>query len=80
MLDAFALIISAAEGPPAYPGIPGHEPDLPTARRHAEAIDRAMSEMRKLLPSVGSYVAESNFFEAEWQESFWGRTTRGCSP
>ncbi|MGC2577665.1 MAG: hypothetical protein WA376_08800, partial [Terrimicrobiaceae bacterium] len=26
VLDAFALIISAAEGPPAYPGIPGHEP------------------------------------------------------
>ena len=44
VLDAFALIISAAEGPPAYPGIPGHEPDLPAARRHAEAIDRAMTE------------------------------------
>jgi hypothetical protein len=28
VLAAFALIISGAEGPPAYPGIPGHEPDL----------------------------------------------------
>ena len=64
VLDAFALIISGAEGPPAYPGIPGHEPDLPAARRHAEAIDRAMTEMRTLLPTVGSYVAESDFFEA----------------
>jgi FAD/FMN-containing dehydrogenase len=72
VLDAFALIISAAEGPPTYPGIPDHEPDLPAARRHAEAIDRAMTEMRTLLPTVGSYVAESNFFEAEWRESFWG--------
>jgi FAD/FMN-containing dehydrogenase len=67
-----SLIISAAEGPPTYPGIPDHEPDLPAARRHAEAIDRAMTEMRTLLPTVGSYVAESNFFEAEWRESFWG--------
>jgi FAD/FMN-containing dehydrogenase len=72
VLDAFALVISAAEGPPAYPGIPGHEPDLSAARSHAEAIDRAMSEIRILLPTIGSYVAESNFFEQAWQDSFWG--------
>ena len=72
VLDAFALVISGAEGPPAYPGIPGHEPDLSAARQHADAIDRAMTEMRTLLPTVGSYVAESNFFEPAWQESFWG--------
>jgi FAD/FMN-containing dehydrogenase len=72
VLDDFALIISAAEGPPAYPGIPGREPDSSAARHHAEAIDRAMSEIRALLPTVGSYVAESNFFEPAWQESFWG--------
>ena len=46
VLDAFALVISGAEEPPAYPGIPGHEPDLSAARLHAEAIDRAMTEMR----------------------------------
>ena len=72
VLDAFALVISGAEGPPAYPGIPGHEPDLSAARQHAEAIDRAMTEMRSRLPTVGSYVAESNFFEPAWWESFWG--------
>ena len=72
VLDAFALVISGAEEPPAYPGIPGHEPDLPGARQHADAIDRAMTEMRTRLPTVGSYVAESNFFEPAWQESFWG--------
>ena len=37
VLDAFALIISAAEGPPAYSGIPGHQPDLSTARKHANS-------------------------------------------
>lgn len=72
VLDAFALVISAAHGPPAYPGISGHEPDPPTARKHADAIERAMNEVRKLLPTVGSYVSESNFFDAKWQESFWG--------
>jgi FAD/FMN-containing dehydrogenase len=72
VLDAFALIISGAEGPPAYPGIPGREPDPSTARGHADAIDKAMNEVRKLLPNVGSYVAESNFFDEAWRESFWG--------
>jgi FAD/FMN-containing dehydrogenase len=72
VLDAFALIISAAEAPPAYPGIPGHEPDLSAARKHADAIDRAMAEIRTLVPTAGSYAAESNFFETEWRESFWG--------
>jgi FAD/FMN-containing dehydrogenase len=72
VLDAFALLISAAEGPPAYPGIPGHEPDLAAARRHADAIDGAMGEVLKLLPNAGSYVAEGDFFEEAWRESFWG--------
>jgi FAD/FMN-containing dehydrogenase len=72
VLDAFALIISGAEGPPAHPGIPGHEPDPSAAREHAEAIDKAMNEVRKLLPNVGSYVSEGNFFDETWQESFWG--------
>jgi FAD/FMN-containing dehydrogenase len=72
VLDAFALLISGAEGPPAYPGIPGHEPDLPAARRRAAAIEEAMGEVRKLVPNAGSYVAEGNFFDEAWRESFWG--------
>jgi Berberine and berberine like len=72
MLEAFALIISGAQGPPAYPGIRGREPDEAAARRRAEAIENAMREVRKLLPSVGSYVSETNFFEPQWQQSFWG--------
>lgn len=72
VLDAFALAISGAEGPPAYPGVPGHEPDAPLARQHARAVGSAMDALRKLIPDAGSYVSESNFFEADWQRSFWG--------
>jgi hypothetical protein len=72
VLDAFALIISGAAGPPAYPRLPDHEPDWATARQHADAIDKAMNEVRKLLPNVGSYMAEGNFFDEAWRESFWG--------
>ena len=72
VLDAFALLISGAEEEPAYPGIPGHEPDAASARRHADAISRAMREIRSRLNAAGSYVAESNYFETDWQQAFWG--------
>ncbi len=70
--DAFALAISAAEAPPAFAGVRGHEPDLPLARRNARNVGAAMDELRKLVPNHGSYVSESNYFEADWQSAFWG--------
>lgn len=72
VLDAFALAICGAQGAPAYPGLAGHEPDTARARPRAQAIERAMQELRKLVPHSSSYVAESNYFEPDWQQSFWG--------
>ena len=31
-----------------------------------------MAELRKVVPDFASYVSESNFFEKQWQRSFWG--------
>ena len=31
-----------------------------------------MNEIRKLLPRVGSYVWETDFFQPNWQDAFWG--------
>ena len=73
VLDAFALVIAGAPEAPAYPGIAGHEPDAPRARRRANALDDAMAELRRLVPDPGAYVSESNFFEPDWQRAFWGR-------
>jgi FAD/FMN-containing dehydrogenase len=70
--DAFALAICGAEGPPAYPGVAGHEPDGAAARAQAAAVERAMSALRRVAPNAGSYVSESNYFEREWQRSYWG--------
>lgn len=72
VLKAFMLVIVAGEGPPAYPGLAGHEPNLKNARNEAAQISRAMDELRKLAPGAGSYVAESDYFEANWQQSYWG--------
>jgi FAD/FMN-containing dehydrogenase len=70
--DAFALAISGGGGPPAYPGVPGHEPDEAAARKLAADVEASMNEIRKLLPRVGSYVWETDFFQPNWQKAFWG--------
>lgn len=72
VIDAFVLAIVASEAPPAYPGMRGHEPDLTDARRNAREIVKAIGELKKIAPDTGSYVAESSFFENEWQKSYWG--------
>ncbi len=70
--DAFALVIGGAYQQPAYPGVPGHEPDEAAAKREAAAVEAAMDEIRKLLPRVGSYVWETDYFQPDWQDAFWG--------
>jgi FAD/FMN-containing dehydrogenase len=72
VVDAFALVVIAAEGPPAYGDIPGDGPDLAAARRVASAVRRASDEIVKLVSGAGSYVSESDFFERSWQNAFWG--------
>jgi FAD/FMN-containing dehydrogenase len=72
VLEAFALAIIAGGGPPAFPGIAGHEPDVAAARQRAGEIGKAMDELRKVVANAGSYVSETDFFERSWQQSFWG--------
>lgn len=73
VLGAFALLICAADGPPAWPGIPGFEPDVARARRDAAAVSRAMAAIHRLVPAVSTYMSEADFFDADWKQSYWGR-------
>jgi FAD/FMN-containing dehydrogenase len=72
VLDAFVLVIIGSEGAPAYPGLPGYSPDLANARHDAAEVAKAMAELRKIVPEPGSYLAETSYFERDWQKSFWG--------
>jgi FAD/FMN-containing dehydrogenase len=72
VLDAFALAIIASGEGHAYPGLPGHKPDMAAARKEADAVTKSMDELRKLVPHAGAYVSESNFFDTSWQQSYWG--------
>ena len=72
LLDAFALIIVAAEGDPAWPGIPGHEPDVERGRRQAAGVTRAMAPIRRLVPNAGAYMSEADYFQKDWKQAYWG--------
>jgi FAD/FMN-containing dehydrogenase len=72
VFDAAALLISASRQEHAFPGVPGHEPDLALAAGRARRVDAAMAIIRALTPDSGSYVNETDYFEPDWQHSFWG--------
>jgi hypothetical protein len=72
VLSAFALAIVADGQGPAYPGLPNHEPDVEKGRKAAGGVHRCMNELRAISTNAGSYVSESNYFEKQWQHSYWG--------
>lgn len=72
VLDAFALAIIAGGTGPAFPGISHHEPNVAAGHHDAARINQSMDSLLKVVSAPGSYVSESNFFEANWQQSFWG--------
>ncbi len=72
VLTAFALVIVGDGQPPAYPGIPGHEPSIVDGRKAAARIDQCVDQLRTIVPNGGAYVSESNYFEKGWQQAYWG--------
>jgi len=72
VLEAFALAIIAAGGPPPFPGNPFHAPDAKLEQEHAAKVASSMAVLRRVAPHAGAYVSESNYFDKDWQRSFWG--------
>ncbi|WHZ13149.1 MAG: hypothetical protein OJF60_003590 [Burkholderiaceae bacterium] len=70
--DAFALVITASAQHHVYPGAVGREPDLQRAHQRRERVARAIARLRELPGAGGSYFAESDYFEKNWQQQFWG--------
>jgi FAD/FMN-containing dehydrogenase len=70
--EAFALAIIADGEQPSYPGMKRPPLDLEAAHRDARAIDRATDELRQVAPGAGSYLSESNYFNRNWQQAYFG--------
>jgi FAD/FMN-containing dehydrogenase len=72
VFDAAALVLCAAWQERAYPGVPGHEPDVRLAEAGRQAVTRVMDVIRAAAPEAGSYVNETDYHQADWQHAFWG--------
>jgi FAD/FMN-containing dehydrogenase len=72
VLQSFALAIIASGGPPAWPGQPAPTPNPLVAKIGKAGVDKAIAVLRAAAPGAGSYVNECDFFEPDWQKSFWG--------
>ena len=70
--DAFALAIIATGSAPAYPGQPRQPLAPDAAQRNAQAVKLAAAALRNIVPDAGSYVSESDYFNTDWQQAFWG--------
>jgi FAD/FMN-containing dehydrogenase len=71
--SAFALAIMANGEGPLYPGMGRTSADEAGAHAQARAVDQASAQLRRIVPDAGSYVSESNYFNAGWQQAFWGK-------
>jgi hypothetical protein len=71
VFDAAALVIIAA-GADAIPGVAGHEPDQAKGEAAKARVAAAMNALRAVAPASGSYLNETDYFEPDWQRSFWG--------
>jgi FAD/FMN-containing dehydrogenase len=72
VFDAAALALTASWQQYAFPGVAGHEPDAENAAVGARLVGQTMDVLRALTPGAGSYVNETDYFEPDWQDSFWG--------
>ena len=71
VLNAFALAIVGDAGG-GYPGVRGHEPDVEAGRKSRQEIHNCVNELRAIMHDDGAYVSESNFFQENWQQAYWG--------
>lgn len=70
VVDAFGWAISAANGPPAFTGL--QPPDLAKGAAFRSRVMNAMTALRAVTPSTGTYLNESDYFQTDWKEAFWG--------
>ncbi|MBT5413688.1 MAG: FAD-binding protein [Rhodospirillaceae bacterium] len=70
--EAAAIVILTSRQAPRFPGVPGHEPDLAKGRKAAADIDAALAILRTATPGGGTYMNEADYFEPDWQQSFYG--------
>ncbi len=70
--DAGALVIIAAGSNNVFPGVKGKEPNDVEIANIVKTYGNAYNLIKEITPNAGTYVNEADYFEKDWQTSFWG--------
>jgi FAD/FMN-containing dehydrogenase len=70
--QAFALAIVAGSVAPGLSDASTHALDEAQARLRRDGINAAARRLKSVSPNAGCYLAESDYFLADWQRAQWG--------
>ena len=66
---ALAIVAASREG---YPNVGRPDASEADGRAKKARVTAAMAIIREATPGAGSYVNETDYFQADWQREFWG--------
>ncbi len=69
---AAAIAIMSAGSNQVYKGITGKGPNIQAVKKSIKSINKAMELITAITPNAGTYVNETNYFQKNWQNDFWG--------
>jgi hypothetical protein len=70
VVEAFAWAVCGANGPRAFSS--SAPPDRARGVAFRSRVTDAMTALREVAPNAGTYLNESDYFQADWKEAFWG--------
>jgi FAD/FMN-containing dehydrogenase len=70
--QASGLLIMSAGTDKIIPGYNEYALNINKAQHEVHAINKAMAQIKSLAPKAGTYANEADYFQKNWQESFWG--------
>jgi len=73
VFNAVGLIIMGSSNSQVYPGIKNLAPNMQEATTKLQIINQAMQLFRQAAPEAGTYENEADYFEPDWQNTFWGK-------
>ncbi len=69
---AAALVMLSDVQQYVFPDIKGLRPDQAKAEAAAKTAQKAAQFIYDITPGAGTYVNEADYFEPDWQQTFWG--------
>lgn len=72
VFDAVGLLIMSSGEQYRYPNVKSLQPNEEELEKSIEKADKAFAMIKDLTPNAGSYANEADYFETDWQNTFWG--------